>query len=589
VRVAVVRWRALVPLLVLGTVGIALWLVFADRIVKYTAQAVGTTLIGAKVEIERLHLDLPHGRIEIHGLTVASPFEPLRNLLQAGTLLADVEPLPLLEKKVVIDRLAATGLQFGTPRRTDGRTGGQADGVMGQMQHWAAQLEVPALQLATGKISIDRLDPGQLDTPRAAAALAARADSARRVWETGLAGLDAGVAADSARRMVERLRGAKATDLQLLGDARRTLDRLRQAQDRVTGLARSVTLGSAALQASVADLADAKQRDYASARRLLKLPGLDAPDIGAALFGSAAVERFQRAWYWAELGRRYMPPGLLPRATPGPRRVRRAGATVRFPRAHETPGFLLKTAELSLELAALGAAAPPRTYAARVTGVTSDPALYGRPATASATAPGFRLGALLDHVGPTPRDTAAATLADVALPPISLPALPIRLEPGSGSVTLSFSLQGDQVRARWSVHSDRIRWVRDSGAGASRSPIGDLVWRVVSGISTLDVSASLAGSLTRPQLAVSSNLDRALAERLRAVAGAELAAADARVRAQVDSLVDGQVTHVRSQVAALGADVTRRLGGQDALLADARKTLEQRLRELTKLPGLRLP
>src|SRR6266508_1751124 len=225
-----------------------------------------------------------------------------------------------------------------------------------------------------------------------------------------------------------------------------------------------------------------------------------------------------------------MPPGLLPRATPGPERARRAGATVRFPRAHEEPAVLLRTADLSVQLGEVGAA--PRMYAARLSGVTSDPALYGRPATASATAPGFRVGALLDHVRPTPRDTAAASLAGVALPPLRLPALPIRLEPGVGTVALSFSVQGDQVRARWTVQSDRVRWTRDSGGGraASPSPIGDLVWRVVSGIPALEVSASLTGTLARPQLAVSSNLDRAVSERLRAAAGAELAAAERRMR-----------------------------------------------------------
>jgi len=97
------------------------------------------------------------------------------------------------------------------------------------------------------------------------------------------------------------------------------------------------------------------------------------------------------------------------------------------------------------------------------------------------------------------------------------------------------------------------------------------------------------GSLAVPQLAVSSNLDRALAERVRAVAGGELAAAERRVRAQVDSLVDPQVAPVVAQVTALGGDATRRLGGQRAQLDDARKALEQRLRELTRLPGVRLP
>jgi len=67
------------------------------------------------------------------------------------------------------------------------------------------------------------LDPAQLTTPRAAAALGGRADSARQAWDSQLKGLDVAATADSARRMVERLRGAKATDVKLLGDARRTL------------------------------------------------------------------------------------------------------------------------------------------------------------------------------------------------------------------------------------------------------------------------------------------------------------------------------------------------------------------------------
>ena len=569
------RWRAIVPLLLLGVVGAVLWLLFADRIAKRTTESVGTTFIGARVEIDRLHVDLAHGRVEIRGLTVASPFEALENLLQADELVADLEPIQLLEKKVVIDRLAATGLRFGTPRKTDGRTVGQSDGLKGQIARWGEQLQVPVLQLATGKIAVARLDPAALNTPRRAAALAGRADSARRAWEEGLGGLGTAAAVDSSRAMVDRLKGAKLTDVKLLGDARRTLDQLKRAQERVTGLESSVTSGLAALQADAAGLAEARVRDYALARGLLRLPGLDAPDIGAALFGAAAVQRFQRALYWAELARRYMPPGLLPRATPGPRRVRRAGTTVHFPRANEAPAFLLKTAELSLSVAS-------RTYAARLSGVTSDPALYGRPAEASATAPGFRLAAVLDHVRATPRDTAAASLAGVALPPLALPSLPVRLEPGTGSLEVSFAMQSNQVRARWTMTSDRVRWVRDSAGGAAASGVGDVVWRTVSGIPTLEISASLVGSVDRPRLSVSSNLDRAVSERLRALAGAEVAAAERRMRAQVDSVVDGPVRAARAQVATLG-DVTKRLGGERARLDEARRALEQRM------PRLRLP
>ena len=323
--VGTVRWRAVRPLAICGALGLGAWILFADRVAKHAVESVGTTLIGASVEIRRLHLDLPHGRVEVRGLTVASPFAALQNLLEADELVADVDPLPLLEKKVVIDRLAAKGLRFGTPRQTDGRTVGQSDGVRGQVERWTAQLHVPVLQFATGKIDVSQLDLSTLSTPAAAQSLAAQVDSVRTAWNGGLQGLGVAATVDSAKQMTDRLRGAKPTDLRLLGDARRTLDQVKRTRAGLAGLERGVHAGTELLQAGVAGLAAARQRDYATARALLRLPTLDAPQIGAALFGSEATERFRRALYWAELGRRYMPPGLRPSATPGPQRTRRAG------------------------------------------------------------------------------------------------------------------------------------------------------------------------------------------------------------------------------------------------------------------------
>ena len=85
----------------------------------------------------------------VQGLTVASPFEAFENLLQADQLVADLDPAPLLEKKLVIDRLAATGLRFGTPRATDGRTGKTSDGVIGQVTR--AHLMLAEVTLITDK------------------------------------------------------------------------------------------------------------------------------------------------------------------------------------------------------------------------------------------------------------------------------------------------------------------------------------------------------------------------------------------------------------------------------------------------------
>ncbi len=300
-----------------------------------------------------------------------------------------------------------------------------------------------------------------------------------------------------------------------------------------------------------------------------------------------AIGRFERALYWTKLARQYMPPGLLPRVDPGPTRARRAGTTVRFPRERAYPGFLLRSGELSFRLAA--ASVQPKLYAARLTGLTSDPALYGRPTTFDATAPAVTASALLDHVRGTPNDTAAATVQGIKLPAVLLPSLPLRLDPGDGTAALSFTLRGESIRARWSIRSKQVRWMRETASPGS-SPMADLVWRVVSGISNLEVSASLSGTLAQPQLGVSSNLDRILAERLRAVAGEEVASAERKLRTRVDSIAEQQAAPARAQVASLTSDMAGRLAGQRSQLDQVQKALEQRLRELTRgMPGMKLP
>ena len=589
-RVKIFRWKAVGPLLVFfGIVGV-LWILFADTIARHATQKVGTQVIGAKVEITDLHLDLSHGKVMIRGLTVASPHEAFRNLLQADELVADLDVVPLTEKKLIINRLAANGLRFGTPRETDGRVAAKSEGgdgvpsrVMAETREWASQFQVPALQLATGKISIDSLDPRKLSTIPAAEALGARADSSQRAWKAAFDTLRVGPTLDSANATLEKLKHARATDLATLNEARQAIERLKRAQNRVTSLERGVKTGVASLQSGLAGLDSAKRRDYAFARSLVKLPTLDAPHVGAALFGPGAIRPFERVLYYTQLARRYMPPGLLPRASTGPARMRRAGEDVRFPKEHALPGFLLRSAELSFLLHPT--AEQPQRYAGHLTGLSSDPALYGRPMLAGATGPQLAAGAMVNHVHDIPVDTAGATLGGITFAAFQVPGVPLRLDPGAATTQLGFNLKGDTIHARFGLRSSNVRWVRDSGFASSA--IGDLIWRAVSGISNLDVDARISGALHSPDFAVRSNLDQAIAQRLQAVLGEQVAAGEKQVRARVDSLVNDKVTPVRARVNELQTQAQAQIAQQHARIDEVQKQLEQQLRNLTR--GIRLP
>jgi uncharacterized protein (TIGR03545 family) len=424
-------------------------------------------------------------------------------------------------------------------------------------------------------------------------------NSLRRALETSWQGLDLRATYDSSEALVTRLSGVNPRTLGIEGtrkavtDVRRALQQIDAAKGRVDALARDARASVAALNEGVASLDDSRRSDYAFARGLLKLPSLEGPQISGALFGPVTLDRYQQVVYWAELAQKYMPPGLRPQMRQGPERLRAAGATVAFPKAREYPDFLLQTGEIDFALA--GSALAGR-YAARLSDLTTTPALVGRPMRFSAQrdAAGSTLGALrvdgiIDHTAGRNRDSVVAIGSDISLPGFALPALPLRVDPGKGTSRLDFVRNGDRVAARWTIRSDNVQWLTDSARARTLNTLESLVSRVVSGLGELEVTARLTGSIRAPEIAITSNLDHAVAGRVREVAGEEIARAERRVRAAVDSIVEERTAPVRARVTAVRTEAERRVDDARTRLADERQRLEERLKALTGGLGGVLP
>jgi len=602
-RMKIFRWKAIGPLLLLLVLlGILMWL-FAEPVVRQTTEEASTELLGTEVDVGRLDLLPRQASVDLGALQVADPFEPRRNLLEAERIVLKLNPEALTEKKLVVERLALQGLRFGTVRTKPARPvkgDGFAPQALRAVRQWSQQFDVPILQLTPiDTIKSLVLNPAQLGSVQAAQALLARTDSTRQALDAGFKALDVKGTVDSARALAARLAAVDPKKLGLDGtrqaiqSVQATLKQLDQAKQQVNGLERSVKDGVRLLGTGVQSLDEARQRDYAFARSLLKLPSFASPDIGSAFFGKVSIDRFQQALYWAELARHYMPPGLLPRQDPGPKRLRAAGTTVRFPKERTWPSFLLQVGQVDFTI---GAGLLKGAYAAAVQGLTSEPALYGKPMVVSAKrdAPGtaiagLDIGAIVDHRGANARDSVAARLRGVQLPSFDIPGLPFRLAPGTGSASLTFMLRGDQLGGRWAIGSHQVSWGLDSVG--TRSDLEQVVWRVLSGLKQLDVSAQLGGTVKAPKLAVRSNLDDAIAQRLKAVVGEEVAKAETMARAKVDSLVSDKVEPVKQRIAAIQADATKRVGDQQQQLGQVQAALEAQLKRLTAglAPGINLP
>jgi uncharacterized protein (TIGR03545 family) len=604
-----VRWKGLIPLVLILLAIVVVWLTLGEVFVKSTIEEAATKFLGTEVDIARLDVSLRDATIELRGVTIADPFDRMKNLIEADRVRGVLEGRPLLERKIILRTLVLGGVKTGTTRRTAAAPApknGFAASTLRSLDVWAKQLRKPIASFTPiDTIRSIVLDPTQLATVKRSLEAAARADSLRDALVAGYRGLALQPVLDSARAVSTRLKDVNPRTLGIAGtrdavaDVRRTIAQVDSAKKRVEALARDAKTSVAIVDDELHALDDARRSDYAFARSLLKLPSIEGPDLGGALFGDVSIDRFQKVMYWAEMAQKYVPPGLLPREKPGPKRLRMAGSTVSFPKAREYPDFLLERGDVALAIGGKNAASGD--YVATITNVTTMPALVREPtrfaltrrSTAGVVASIDSRG-VLDHVGGRIRDSLGVNASGVTLPSFPLPGLPIRAQLGQGTSRIDVLRVGDRIAARWTMNAPGVVWQRTAPAapngltvgGGVRNQMESLALRVIEGVDNLSVTADLTGDIAHPTLSVRSNLDQELAERLRAVGGEELAKAEAKVRAQVDQIVDAKMAPIKAKADSLRAEGEQRVVDARARLDEEKAKLNERLKALLSAKGV---
>lgn len=601
------RWKAILPLGLLLALFAVAWVLFLDRMTARTIEIVGSDIVGARVDVAAADVNLAAGRVSISGLQAANPSSPMRNLIEAEELVADIRVGALLRKKMVIEQLSARGMRFGTERTTSGaleNPSPESGLLMRRISGWADQVRIPPLSLeGLGEVvNVNAISVDSLRTPALARAVISLADSSRAAWEANLNQLDPRPAIDSARNLVSRLNSANPLTLGLagvqglVGSGRNTLTTVRNLEGSLTRLDSVVKSGLGRLDSQVRQLAASREADFRYASSLLKLPSLDSPDVSPNLFGGLAVTWMEPVLYWMGQAERFLPPGLNPRRLSGSERTRMDGTTVRFPDRSGDPDFLVESADADLEIGGAGGAAG--RYAARMAGLTTQPAVYGQPLQLVVERSGAVVGpsdvsvtALVDRVSGGIRDSLAVRVRGLSLPPVDLRAVGASLSMGVGETELSLLRVDDNLTGSWKWSSDNVEWTRigeqrggERSAGTQAGQMAqDFLWRAVSALEDVQIEVRFSGSVRSPSLSIGSNVGRAVAQSLRQELGREIDRAEQRVRAEVDRLVSDNVNEARGRVDGIQTDIESRIGMQLNEVTAVRRELELAIRRL--VPG----
>lgn len=522
---------------------------WADSILAWSLEQSLQTVIGVKVDIQKFHLDPFKLSVRVGSLQIANPANTWKNLIDSKNISFKLSAEPLFEGKTVIDEIIVEDLTFNTPRRTDGKLKKMVlPGPLGNAQTKLYQgiAKMPVLNPKT----IDE----NLDTEKLTASYHFKTDlSAERVkselatyqtkWKADLKELEnVKVELASIDNQITRIKSLNSKNVLELKEQ---LDLVKKTQGSVKNLKTKINtaddrfkMDKQALESSIKGLKEEAKEDYQSLLALAKIPDLGGLNYAEALLGKTMLNAstiFLKAS--AELQK------ALPVKVENPPKEEhpRGGQNITFPGRKTFPRFLIKKIAIS------GKGTPDTSldgfYARGVlTGITSEPPIYGLPITADIFAKTpkqsqLKLDGRINHLSPSFRDQVNLKLTNLPLPKIDFPDsdyLPSKILSGKAEINAAFEMAPDSMDLNVFITGNNIKSIFNE-VKDSHDLVGEVIRETLAGLNNVTVNYRLKRTKDQLEMKITSNLNDIISTRLKEVIGVKTDEFTHKLQAKVDA------------------------------------------------------
>jgi uncharacterized protein (TIGR03545 family) len=581
---------------------------FADRWIESALEAAGESIVGAKVEIDHLHLSLSPIAIEFARLQVANPKDLWKNIFETRRVRFALNFGQLLRNKYIIETMEVNNLVFETKRSTDGslpktrpKKREESPSVITQataaIAREAEKTPVFDLDKLRKGLKVDSLVNIQnLRTVQHIDSLKTQVQEASRQWEATLADID-----KSKQRVAEIQTSIKAINLNELKSIESTtsaLTNVNNAYKSVNELNETLKLRRAAitgqldrLYSAATQTADLARADYESVKRLARLPDLSTRGLANLLLGKEILEKVNGYLGWIDFARR-----TLPKFAPTPeyeKPKRFEGQNIHFPVERTYPKWWIK--KILISGGQEREQNPDYFYAkGEASNITNNQRLTGFPLTIalSGTKGGkssFTFDASLDRRPDIPVDSYRVMASAVAVGGLSLGQadfLPSKITNATANVAAQVSVPGNQFDSNLKIDFRNLSLTFD------RDPRNDLeriARDVLAAISAFSVQLRMWNTGGPFNLALTTDLDDELAARTKRILGDELARLQNEIRSEIDQRIAEKRAEFDKLFSQKKADVLGRLRSYEAVLNEQlamvnskRKELESRVEQEKK-------
>lgn len=573
-----IRWRGLAAFVVISIVVSVFWFLLIDSIIERYIEKTGTSLVGAKVELDKADLSLFPLGLTLTGLQVTDPGSPMRNALEAERIAFLMDGVNLMLRKVTIDEMTVSGVRLNTPRKSSGAVEKAPPG---------RQEEPPILTFEIPD-PMEVLEKEELESYRVVEELQARISEDREKFENALKRVPDEKRIAAYRERFEQIKSTGRSPAEIIARAN-DLIALREDIENDAGLMKSLA-GDVGKTASyyrerVEFAAGAPQRDVKRLTEKYALTQQGLMNLSKVFFGGELFRWIDKALLWRERVDRVT---KVYEKEPGVEvKPRGKGAVVRFPERNPTPDFLVRKALVTLNI-------PSGDITGEVLDITGDQHITGRPIKFRFA--GTRLKGLdsmsligeINRVAPAlPKDFARFDIRGYRISDFILSeggSMPLAFRKGLADLSVNGSMTGLKIDAGLRAALSGLEL--EAGRQGEDNQFLMAAAAALSDVKGFDLNAKINGTVDDYALNVSSDLDRVLRESAGRVVAQKVSSFQAELSEEINAKAGKPIEELKSELASftgIQQELDRRLRLTDRLKEEITKSIPTKG---LKIPGL---
>ncbi|MBL4797479.1 MAG: TIGR03545 family protein [Oleispira sp.] len=517
-----IRWSGLVGFIVILSLVVFGWMFAAGPLIKYSIETFGSQAAGAKVEVGEVNLSFNPLGVEILNVQVANADAPMENLVEFERALADLELMPLLLGKGIINNLSLTGVEFSTERLTSGALDNEAELAKALVEaEEAKENEKPAEKglvdqgLASLQQSLPTADEllarEPLLTEQRGKAFQQQFKQSQQAINKSMAAIPNDQALAHYEDEFERIVNGRFASIDDFNQRKKDFDQLKKRiksdKKAIQAAAKVVTSAKTELQQQWPKLQAAPLEDFENLKSKYQLDGAGVGNLSRLLFGEQAGQWSQQALYWYEKAKPFLisEDGDVNSGEDSEIAIdeqrRKSGRYVHFPSERPLPDFLIIKTELNVTLA-LG------EIAIRIDDITHQQHVINRPTVITASGKklqgidALNFNGILDHRVKPSLDRFDLSINNIALKNYNLGAMGLKLNHSQVDVVASAELSDGTINAQGNAVFNASKFSSKDKTIMAKETVAAL-----DKVNSFKIDAGATGKLQQPKLSFSSDLE----------------------------------------------------------------------------------